>query len=193
MQVDQEPLFPLAVLGTLMPNAADEDAALTFGSEIEKYISNLVGHLKSYRSHNSLIRNAIVSIAPETTTSSVITTRDACKTLRNFSGHSVPDVTSIIQVATSGPQSLPNLPSMSGLSAVATPAMPATPSAGSAMPDMISEEPSIAGAAGGIGIGAIIREKKYILPPIPKPPKQAKKRGRPSNKDRGLPSVPKRS
>ncbi len=193
MQIDHEPLFPLSLLGTLIPNAADEEAAFTFGGEIEKYISNLVSHLKSYRSHNSLIRNAIVSIAPETTASSVVTTRDACKTLRNFSGHSVPDVTSIIQVTTSGTHPSANVSNTNGPSVVTTPIMPVTPSGTSAIPDLIVEEPGTAGAAGGIGIGAIIREKKSVAPSLPLPPKQPKKRGRPSNKDRGIPPLPKKS
>jgi len=197
MHSNHQSLFPIALLGSLLPNAVDEDAALTFGQEIEKYIFDLVSNLKSYRSHNSVIRNAIVAIAPGTNTSSVVTTRDACKTLKNFAGVSIPDVTSIIQVATTGPGSRqsPNVPSSGVAAAVSTLAMPATPSAASAggLPDLSIEEAGTAGAAGGIGIGAIIREKKSTAPVISLPPKAPKKRGRPSNKDRGLPPLPKRT
>ena len=197
MNSDYQPLFPVALLGSILPNAADEDAALSFGQEIEKYMLDLVNSLKAYRSHNSQIRNAIVAIAPTSNTSSVVTTRDACKTLKNFAGLSIPDVTSIIQVTTNahGTQPTSNVQASATSASTATPAMPATPSAASVggFQDLAAEEPGTAGAAGGIGIGAIIREKKSTAPVISLPPKAPKKRGRPSNKDRGLPPPPKRN
>ncbi len=197
MDTDYQPFFPVALLGSLLPNAENEDAALTFGREIEMYMLDLVNNLKAYRSHNSLIRNAIVAIAPGSNTSAVVTTRDACKTLKNFAGHSIPDVTSIIQVTTTvhGTQQTSSITTSATSASSAIPETPITPSANSVggLQDPAADEPGTAGAAGGIGIGAIIREKKSTGPVILLPPKPPKKRGRPSNKDRGLPPPPKRS
>lgn len=197
MHPDTGSLFPIALLGSIVPNLSDEESALSFGYEIEKYMLDLVSSLRGYRSHNSVIRNAIVAITPGPSTSSAVSTRDVCKTLKNHSGLSIPDVTSIIRVSTSVSQQSPNLPTTAAAttSGPSATAMPLTPTAGSTggVADIATEDTGTSGTVGGIGIGGIIREKKSTAPVIPLPPRQPKKRGRPSNRDRGLPPPPKRT
>jgi len=153
---------------------------------VEKYLSELISNLVAYRSENSLVRDSIVAVSLGSTAGG-ITTRDACKTLKKFSGLNIPDVTSIIRVATAS---------------TAVPAVGGSTHVGESIGDgSFSSVPSIPAIdetanGAGLGIGSIISKKKAAAGSQPAvvllPPKQPKKRGRPSNKDRGLPPPPKK-
>ena len=103
-------MFPSSILAELLPGSIHEKDNI-FSAKIEGYLNDLISHLLSFKSQNRLIRQSVVAIATESNLNSLstVSTRDVCRTIRNFSGLSIPDVTSITRVphATEAAQAVP--------------------------------------------------------------------------------------
>ena len=179
-QTEEAAMFPSSILAELLPGSIHEKDNI-FSAKIEGYLNDLISHLLSFKSQNRLIRQSVVAIATESNLNSLstVSTRDVCRTIRNFSGLSIPDVTSITRV----PHAVE-----------AAQAVPATPSAA----DLTSQSPTMNGhnieedihaVPLGVGVGGLRpgqRKRAVVMIPSNLPPKIPKKRGRPSNKDRGI-------
>jgi hypothetical protein len=195
---EEIPLLPDSIVNSIVTCASDNETIIAFSNEVEKYMLDLIQNLISYRSQNSLVRDSIVAVPGSSSIGTIgtMTTRDACRTLKKFSGISIPDVTSILRVTT-GPSLTADQHATSSVSL--TPSGTPTIGLGGSLGDGI-DEIGAAGAGGldstatvGVGIGSLISKKKASnQSAIVLPPRQPKKRGRPSNKDRGLPPPPKK-
>jgi hypothetical protein len=184
-----EPIFPPSLIGEIFPCGAGENERTLFSAKVELYMKDLVSHLITYKAQNRIIRESVVAVAPDSQISQgsgSITTRDACRTIRGFVGISLPDVTSIVK-----------LPVQATVEIAAAPPMTPTASMVGVF-ELTSQSPSLHGilpeeevgsSSIGVGVGVLknIKEKKRPVSIASQlPPKVPKKRGRPSNKDRGL-------
>ena len=177
MPQEHIPLFPSVIASEFVPSPASSAEHILLSAKVESYMKQLVSQLVAYKSQNKLIRESVVAVSTESfnaSTSSTITTRDACRTIRNFSGLSVPDVTSITRLPPGPPDSHAVTPS--GTTEMS-------------LPVGAEEENTSTAQTIGLGVG-ILKQKKESKRPVSiasqLPPKIPKKRGRPSNKDRGL-------
>jgi hypothetical protein len=90
-----EPLFPALLLQDLFPGISNSELV---SLKVEEYIHGLVGHLVLEKSQSRLLNESIVAIPDQNLSSPTVRTRDACRTIRNFSGISIPDVTAITRL-----------------------------------------------------------------------------------------------
>jgi hypothetical protein len=102
-----EPLFPALLLQDLLPGISYPELV---SLKVEEYIHGLVGHLVLEKSQSRLVNESIVAIPDQNLSSPTVRTRDACRTIRNFSGISIPDVTAITRL----PAAMPEQSSMLG-------------------------------------------------------------------------------
>ncbi len=182
--MDDQVLFPEAVTEPFI--LGEGLVRVSFSNHVEAFLTGLVDRLIAIKSQTQVIRNAIVAVPVDgiNSASSSVTTRDVCRAIRNFSGTPIPDITQIWRIPQTG--GAKDQQSSGGLSLN----IPLTPSGANSIgliDPMQSDEKVNTGAAGGVGIGALVSKKKNstVLPPM-LPPTQPKKRGRPSNKDRGI-------
>lgn len=99
-------MFPESVTSKYIEGNSEEFSAL-----IESYILELVSNLLRIRSQSLLIRKSIVAVvADSSTTDSLVTTREVCRTLRNFSVP-IPDLSSLTRVPDTVTASVPPTPS----------------------------------------------------------------------------------
>jgi hypothetical protein len=89
--------FPNQILQPIFPSKVNHSI---FASKVEEYIHELVGHLISQKSQSRLIQQSIVAVSDESSSSPVVRTRDVCRSIRSFSGISIPDVTAITRLPT---------------------------------------------------------------------------------------------
>jgi hypothetical protein len=88
------------VLQRMSPNNLKLNFSNNYSEIIEKYLINLIEYIISSKSQNSIIKNSIVAIDLTSSNSlpSMVTTRDVCRALRNFSGIRIPDLTTLTRV-----------------------------------------------------------------------------------------------
>jgi hypothetical protein len=103
----QETLFPLPILAELCPQFSASPNLSSLSEYIEDYIVALVSHLVDMKAQSKIIRESIVAIsgaAGSSASRTTVTTRDACRAIRSFTGLQIPDLTSITRI----PQSAQN-------------------------------------------------------------------------------------
>lgn len=194
----EDPLFPLPIVNNIAPsvNGPTEHGILSL--KIEEYIKDIVSHLLALKSQNKMIRESVVAIpnvppasfdATSSPSTAAINTKDACRTIRNFAGISIPDITSITRVlqpvVDTTQAARPLTPSATGVSGMDS-LTAQSPSQLGVIPE---EEFASNGVSLGVGVGILKSSKEKRRPSAlasQLPPKIPKKRGRPSNKDRGL-------
>ena len=157
VDVEDQALFPQSIINEFLP--AGPNCHGSFSKLVENYLTQMVSSLVSFKSQSVLIRKSIVALGATASSSSTVTCREVCRTLRNFSGVAIPDVPSVTRVPATIDTNL------------VQPAVLVTPSAASI------------GTAGGLGVG-ILPAKRKASQSLSNGPRIPKKRGRPSNKDK---------
>lgn len=171
---DQNLMFPKAILANLAP-AFTEYATLSV--KVEEYLNQLVGHLMVLKAQNRIIRESIIAIpGVGSSNAGTVTTRDACRAIRSFSGIPVPDISSITRVPTAEPSHLTINPVTVGDPAAPSPSTRA-----------LNDEDLMSATGGSLGVGvqrAGAGKRRQTVSLASQLPKVPKKRGRPRKVDK---------
>lgn len=98
---DEDTIFPLPILMDMCPQLESKTGLPTLSNVIENYLIDLVSHLIAMKEQSKIIRESIVAIstaAGSSASKTTVTTRDACRAIRSFTGQPIPDLTSITRV-----------------------------------------------------------------------------------------------
>ena len=172
--LDAEVMFPRAILSAVAPDTSDYTS---LSEKTEEYLNELVGHLLTLKAQNRIIRESIVAIPGVASSSAgTVTTRDACRAIRSFSGVPVPDISSITRVPTAEANSLTITPVTVG-----DPAVPSPSTRGLNDEDLMA----VTGVSLGVGVQRLgATKKRQSVSLASQLPKVPKKRGRPRKADK---------
>ena len=98
---EEDLIFPLPVLAELCPQFASSSSLPILSTHIESYLLRLITHLISMKAQSKIIRESIVAIssaAGSSASRTTVSTRDACRAIRSFTGLSIPDLTSFVRL-----------------------------------------------------------------------------------------------
>jgi hypothetical protein len=98
---EEDLIFPRPILAELCPQFASSPNLPVLSSHIENYLLRLITHLISMKAQSKIIRESIVAIsaaAGSSASRTTVTTRDACRAIRSFTGLAIPDLTSFVRL-----------------------------------------------------------------------------------------------